>query len=149
MPTTWVALDIGPTGKMLKPYGDLAFEDAVRIFAETVKLGVKYGVDLILIETMADTSEAKAAVLAAKEQSTLPVFVSCAFGADGKLLTGADASAAVALFEGLGADAIGANCSEGPDKLAHVIEKFLSYASVPVLFKPKAGLPKSENGTTV
>ena len=146
---TWVALDIGPTGKMLKPYGDLAFEDAVRIFAETVKLGVKYGVDLILIETMADTYEAKAAVLAAKEQSTLPVFVSCAFGADGKLLTGADASAAVALFEGLGADAIGANCSEGPDKLAHVIEKFLSYASVPVLFKPNAGLPKSENGTTV
>ena len=146
---TWVALDIGPTGKMLKPYGDLAFEDAVAIFAETVKLGVKYGVDLILIETMADTYEAKAAVIAAKENSTLPVFVSCAFGADGKLLTGADASAVVALFEGLGVDAIGANCSEGPDQLAHVMEEFLSVASVPVLFKPNAGLPKNKNGSTV
>ena len=146
---TWVALDIGPTGKMLKPYGDFDFEEAVSVFSETVKLGVKHGVDLILIETMADTYEAKAAVLAAKENSTLPVFVSCAFGADGKLLTGADAAAAVALFEGLGVDALGANCSEGPDKLSHVIENILSVASVPVLFKPNAGLPRSENGETV
>ena len=96
---TFVALDIGPSGKMLKPYGDLAFEDAVSLFAETVKLGVQYGVDLILIETMADTYETKAALLAAKENSDLPVFVSCAFGADGKLLTGADAEAFVAMVE--------------------------------------------------
>ena len=146
---TWVALDIGPTGKMLKPYGDLAFEDAVSVFAETVRLGVKHGVDLILIETMADTYEMKAALLAAKENSDLPVFVSCAFGRDGKLLTGADVPAVVALLEGLGADAIGANCSEGPLALAGVLEKFLAYASVPVIFKPNAGLPKSENGCTV
>lgn len=146
---TWVALDIGPTGKMLKPYGDLAFEDAVSAFAKTVRLGVKHGVDLILIETMADTYEMKAALLAAKENSDLPVFVSCAFGRDGKLLTGADVSAVVALLEGLGADAIGANCSEGPLALAGVLENFLAHASVPVLFKPNAGLPKSENGCTV
>ena len=146
---TWVALDIGPTGKMLAPYGDLGFEEAVSVFSETVKLGVKYGVDLILIETMADTYEAKAAVLAAKENSDLPVFVSCAFGADGKLLTGANAAATVALFEGLGVDAVGANCSEGPDRLAHVIEKMLSVSSIPVLCKPNAGLPKSEHGKTV
>ncbi len=146
---TWVALDIGPTGRMLAPYGDLGFEDAVSVFAETVRLGVKHGVDLILIETMADTYEMKAALLAAKENSTLPVFVSCAFGADGKLLTGADAPAVVAMLEGLGADAVGANCSEGPAALSHVIESFLVNASVPVLFKPNAGLPKSENGRTV
>ena len=146
---TFVALDIGPSGKMLKPYGDLAFEDAVSLFAETVKLGVRYGVDLILIETMADTYETKAALLAAKENSTLPVFVSCAFGTDGKLLTGANAEAFVAMVEGLGADALGANCSEGPDKLSHVAEELLSFASVPVLFKPNAGLPRSENGQTV
>jgi len=134
---------------MLAPYGDLGFEDAVAIFAETVRLGVKHGVDLILIETMADTYETKAALLAAKENSTLPVFVSCAFGADGKLLTGADAPAVVAMLEGLGADAVGANCSEGPAALSHVIESFLANASVPVLFKPNAGLPKSENGRTI
>lgn len=146
---TWIALDIGPTGKMLKPYGDLDFEEAVSVFAETVRLGVKNGVDLILIETMADTYEMKAALLAAKENSDLPVFVSAAFGGDGKLLTGADVPAVVAMLEGLGADAIGANCSEGPLALSGVAEAFLEAASVPVLFKPNAGLPKSENGHTV
>lgn len=145
----FVALDIGPTGKLLKPLGDLDFEDAVEIFAKTVRLGVKYGADLIFIETMNDTYEAKAALLAAKENSTLPVFASCAFGADGKLMTGADADAVVALFEGLGADVIGVNCSLGPSALAPVVERFLARASVPVLFKPNAGLPHTENGRTV
>ena len=145
----WVALDIGPTGKMLKPYGDLDFEDAVSIFAETVRLGVKYGADLIFIETMADSYETKAALLAAKENSTLPVFVSNAYGADGKLMTGADPAAMVALLEGMGADAIGANCSLGPKALRGVVEQYLKYASVPVLLKPNAGLPRSENGNTV
>ena len=86
---TYVALDIGPTGKLLKPLGDLDFEDAVAVFAETVRLGVRYGVDLILIETMNDSYETKAALLAAKENSDLPVLVSNAYGEDGKLLTGA------------------------------------------------------------
>lgn len=145
----FVALDIGPTGKMLKPYGDLAFEDAVSVFAETVHLGVKYGVDLIFIETMNDAYETKAALLAAKENSSLPVFVSNAYGADGKLMTGASPVAMVALLEGMGADAIGVNCSLGPKALAPVVEEYLRYASVPVLLKPNAGLPRVENGKTV
>ena len=145
----WIALDIGPTGRMLKPYGDLDFEDAVEIFAKTVRLGVKYGVDLIYIETMSDTYEMKAALLAAKENSSLPVFVSCAFGEDGKLLTGADVSSTVALLEGLGADAIGANCSLGPRALYNTALEFLKYSSVPVIIKPNAGLPKVECQKTV
>ena len=145
----WVALDIGPTGRMLAPYGDLDFEDAVKVFAETVRLGVKYGADLIFIETMNDSYETKAALLAAKENSSLPVFVSNAYGADGKLMTGADPAAMVALLEGMGADAIGVNCSLGPKALAGVVEEYLKYASVPVIVKPNAGLPKSVDGKTV
>ena len=144
----FVALDIGPTGKMLKPYGDLDFEDAVRIFAETVKLGVKYGADLIVIETMNDSYETKAALLAAKENSNLPVFVSNAYSEDGKLMTGASPAAMVAMLEGMGADAIGVNCSLGPKALAPVVEEYLKYASVPVLLKPNAGLPCSVCGET-
>lgn len=144
----WVALDIGPTGKMLAPYGDLDFEDAVEIFAKTVRLGVKYGADLIFIETMADSYETKAALLAAKENASLPVFVSNAYGADGKLMTGANPAAMVAMLEGMGADAIGVNCSLGPKALAPVVEEYLRYASVPVLLKPNAGLPQVVDGKT-
>ncbi|MBR6577711.1 MAG: homocysteine S-methyltransferase family protein [Clostridia bacterium] len=144
----FVALDIGPTGKMLKPYGDLDFEDAVAIFAKTVKLGVKYGADLIVIETMNDSYETKAALLAAKENSSLPVFVSNAYGEDGKLMTGASPSAMVAMLKGMGADAIGVNCSLGPKALAPIVEEYLKYASVPVLLKPNAGLPCSVCGKT-
>jgi len=145
----WVALDIGPTGRMLKPYGDFDFEDAVACFAETVKLGVKYGADLIMIETMNDSYETKAALLAAKENSDLPVFVSNAYGEDGKLMTGASPAAMVAMLEGMGADAVGVNCSLGPKALAGVVEEYLAYASVPVILKPNAGLPRVENGRTV
>ncbi len=145
----FVALDIGPTGKLLAPYGDLDFEDAVEIFAKTVRLGVKYGVDLVFIETMNDAYETKAAVLAAKENSDLPVFVSNAYGADGKLMTGASPAAMVALLEGLGVDALGANCSLGPDALRGVVDELLASACVPVLLKPNAGLPRVENGKTV
>lgn len=144
----WIALDIGPTGRMLKPYGDLDFEDAVSVFSRTVKLGVKYGADLIFIETMSDSYETKAALLAAKENCDLPVFVSNAYGEDGKLMTGASPQAMVALLEGMGADAVGVNCSFGPKKLAAVAEEYVRLASVPVLLKPNAGLPRpSENGT--
>ncbi|MBQ2773332.1 MAG: homocysteine S-methyltransferase family protein [Clostridia bacterium] len=144
----FVALDIGPTGRMLKPLGDLDFEDAVAVFAKTVRLGVKYGVDLILIETMSDSYETKAALLAAKEESELPVLVSCAFGADGKLMTGATPAAMVAMLEGMGADAIGVNCSLGPRALRPVVEEYLRLASVPVLLKPNAGLPRVIEGKT-
>ena len=145
----FIALDIGPSGKLLKPLGDLDFEDAVRVFAETVKLGVKYGVDLILIETMNDSYETKAALLAAKENSTLPVVVTNAYGEDGKLMTGATPAAMTAMLEGMGVDALGANCSLGPKQLAKVAEELLANASVPVVLKPNAGLPKSVNGKTI
>jgi len=145
----WIALDIGPTGRMLAPYGDLDFEDAVAIFAETVKLGAKYGADLVMIETMNDSYETKAALLAAKENCDLPVFVSNAYGTDGKLMTGASPAAMVAMLEGMGADAVGANCSLGPKALTGVMEEYLKYASVPVLLKPNAGLPQAVNGKTV
>ena len=145
----FIALDIGPSGKLLKPLGDLDFEDAVNVFSKTVKFGVKYGVDLIIIETMNDSYETKAALLAAKENSNLPVIVSNAYGEDGKLMTGAAPAAMVAMLEGMGADAIGANCSLGPTQLRGVAEELLQKASVPVILKPNAGLPKSINGKTV
>jgi len=145
----FVALDIGPSGRMLAPLGDLDFEDAVAVFAETVKCGVKYGCDLIFIETMNDCYETKAALLAAKENSDLPVFVSNAYGEDGKLMTGASPAAMVAMLEGMGADAVGCNCSLGPKALAPIVEEYLTAASVPVLLKPNAGLPHVENGRTV
>lgn len=145
----FVALDIGPLGKLLKPYGDYEFEDAVAMYGKTVRFGVKAGVDLIFIETMNDSYDTKAALLAAKENSDLPVFVSNAYGSDGKLMTGASPVAMVAMLEGMHADAIGANCSLGPDQLVGVMEEYLKYATVPVLMKPNAGLPRSENGKTV
>ena len=145
----FVALDIGPTGRLLKPYGDLDFEDAVSVFAQVVRLGVKYGADLVFIETMNDSYETKAALLAARENSTLPVFVSNAYGADGKLMTGASPAAMCAMLEGMGADAIGANCSLGPAQLRGVVEELLACASVPVMLKPNAGLPRSVDGKTV
>ncbi len=144
----FIALDIGPTGKLLKPLGDLDFEDAVNVFSKTVKLGVKYGVDLVLIETMNDSYETKAALLAVKENCGLPVLVSNAYNEDGKLMTGATPSAMVALLEGMGATAIGANCSLGPKQLTKVAEELLENASVPVILKPNAGLPEVKNGKT-
>ena len=145
----WVALDVGPLGRLLKPYGDLDFEEAVSVFSQTVRLGVKYGADLIFIETMNDSYETKAALLAAKENSQLPVFVSNAYGEDGKLMTGANPAAMVALLEGMGADAIGVNCSLGPKALAPIVEEYLKCASVPVLLKPNAGMPRVADGKTI
>ena len=145
----FIALDIGPTGKLLKPLGDLDFEYAVSVFAKTVRLGAKYGVDLVIIETMNDSYETKAALLAVKENCDLPVIVSNAYGQDGKLMTGATPAAMVALIEGMGADALGANCSLGPRQLRIVAEELLKNASIPVILKPNAGLPKSVDGKTV
>ncbi len=142
----FIALDIGPCGKLLKPFGDLAFEDAVQLFGEIVRLGAENGVDLIYIETMSDSYETKAALLAAKENCNLPVFVSNAYGEDGKLMTGASPAAMVALAEGMGADAIGANCSLEPKQLRSVVSQLLENASIPVLLKPNAGLPRESEG---
>ncbi len=145
----WIALDLGPTGRMLAPYGNLGFEEAVEIFAKTVRLGAKYGCDLVFIETMNDSYETKAALLAAKENCNLPVFVSNAYGEDAKLMTGASPLAMVAMLEGMGADAIGVNCSLGPSALAPVVKDYLEYSSLPVILKPNAGLPRSHDGKTV
>lgn len=144
----FIALDVGPTGKLLKPLGDLDFEDAVKAFAEVISLGVKYGVDLITIETMNDSYETKAAVLAAKENSDLPIIVTNAYGENGRLMTGADPAVMAAMLEGMGIDAIGANCSLGPKQLMGVMDELLNYCSVPVAFKPNAGLPKSDGKVT-
>lgn len=144
----FIALDVGPTGKLLKPLGDLDFEDAVKIFAETIRLGVKYGVDLITIETTNDSYETKAAVLAAKENSDLPIIVTNAYGENGRLMTGANPAVMAAMLEGMGVDAIGANCSLGPKQLMDVMDELLKYCSVPVAFKPNAGLPKSDGKVT-
>ncbi len=145
----FVALDLGPTGKLLKPMGDLDFEEAVTLYAEVVKEGVKEGVDLILIETMSDTYELKAAVLAAKENSDLPVFATTIFDSKGKLLTGGTPKSVVAMLEGLGVDALGINCGLGPVQMKTFAEELVRYASVPVIVNPNAGLPRSEGGKTV
>ena len=145
----YVAFDVGPTGRMLKPFGDLDFEDAVEIFATNMRLAEGLGADLILIETMSDMYETKAALLAAKENSSLPVFVTCAFGADGKLLTGATPEAMVAMLEGMGADAIGMNCSVGPQHMIKLLPELLACSSTPIILNPNAGLPKVVDGVTV
>ena len=145
----FVALDVGPLGKLLKPLGDLDFEEAVSVFAKTVRLGAKHGADLVLIETMNDSYETKAALLAAKENCDLPVIVTNAYGEDGKLMTGASPEAMVALLEGMGVCALGANCSLGPKQLKEVAKRLLAVASVPIVMKPNAGLPRIVGGKTV
>lgn len=145
----YTALDIGSTGKLLKPLGDLAFEDAYSLFREVVRIGTEEGADLVLIETMSDSYEAKAAVLAAKENSELPVFVTVTFDARGKLLTGGSVASVVALLEGLGVDALGVNCGLGPVQMKGILKELLRVASVPVIVNPNAGLPRSEGGKTV
>ena len=145
----YVAFDMGPTGKLLKPLGDLSFEKAVSIFAAQVKCAVKCGVDLILIETMNDSYETKAAVIAAKENSDLPVFVTNAYDSTEKLMTGADPLAMIAMLEGLGVDAIGLNCSLGPDMMRNIVRTYVKYSSLPVIVNPNAGLPSVKDGKTV
>ena len=145
----FISLDIGPTGKLLEPFGDLSFEEAVEVFAETVRIGAAYGVDCVTIETMTDCAETKAALLAVKENCSLPVIVTNAYGEYGKMMTGADPAVMVAMLEGMGADAVGVNCSFGPKSLRPVVEQYLHYASVPVVCKPNAGMPRDEGGKMV
>ncbi|MCQ4794609.1 homocysteine S-methyltransferase family protein [Anaerofustis stercorihominis] len=145
----YVALDIGPTGKLLKPLGDLDFNDAYEIYKEIILFGVKENPDIILIETMSDGYEAKAAILAAKENCDLPVFVSMTLGEDGKLLTGGNAESIIAMMEGLRVDIIGLNCGLGPLQLKPFIGKMLEVSSTPLMLNPNAGLPRSEGGKTV
>lgn len=143
-----VALDIGPTGKLLKPMGELDFEECVSVFADVVNAG-KDDADLVIIETMGDTYEIKAAMLAVKENCDLPLVVSMIFDENGRLLTGADVKTACAMVEGLGADAIGFNCGLGPKQMIPLLEELEQCSSTPIIVMPNAGLPDSVNGKTV
>lgn len=143
------ALDIGSLGKLLKPLGELSFYDAYDAFAEMIIFGEKAGADLILIETMNDTYEIKAAVLAAKENSSLPIAVTMIFDENGKLLTGGSTQAAVAMLEGLGVDAVGFNCGLGPKQMIKLMPDLTESTSLPILIQPNAGLPVVINGETI
>lgn len=143
-----VALDIGPTGKLLKPMGDLDFERAVELFSEVIESG-KDGADVVIIETMSDSYELKAAVLAAKEHCDLPVIASMIFDENGRLLTGGDMRSACAMLEGLGADAVGINCGLGPKQMIELVKEMRENTSLPILVMPNAGLPESVDGKTV
>ena len=145
----YVAIDIGPTGKLLAPMGDLPFNEAVEVFAEEIKAGYEAGGDLVLIETMSDSYEAKAAVIAAHETCDLPVIVTMVYDETGKLLTGGSVEGTVAMLEGLKVDAIGVNCGFGPDKMIPIVKRILSCCSLPVVVNPNAGLPRTEGGKTV
>lgn len=145
----FVALDIGPTGKLLAPFGDLDFETAYGVFREMVCFGVESGVDLILIETMSDLYEVKAAMLAAKENSSLPVIVTVTLDENGKLLTGGDILTAVCLIESLGADALGLNCGLGPDQMKKWLPELVRHCSIPIMIRPNAGIPALVNGKTI
>lgn len=145
----FISLDIGPSGRLFAPFGDFDFDEGIKVFSKIVKFGVKHGAELVSIETFNDSYETKSAILAVKENSDLPILVSNAYGKDGKLLTGASPESMVAMCEGLNVDAIGANCSFGPDKLLKVANNMLKVASIPVLLKPNAGLPENIDGKTI
>ena len=145
----YIALDLGPTGRLLQPMGDLPFEQAVELFGEVVRIGAAAGVDLVLIETMSDSYELKAAVLAAKENCDLPVLVTVIFDENGKMLTGGTVDSAVAMLEGLRVDALGVNCGLGPKQMLPIVKRLTEVSSLPVIVNPNAGLPRSENGKTV
>jgi len=141
-----VALDIGPLGELLEPLGTLDFESAVEMFAELVRAGVKAGADLIAIETMTDLQEARAALIAAKENSDLPVIVTMTFDENGRTFTGCTAASMAATLTGLGADAIGLNCSLGPKQLLPILRELCASTNLPVIAKPNAGLPDPVDG---
>ncbi len=141
-----VALDIGPLGALLEPLGTLAFEDAVDLFGEIAEAGEKSGADLICIETMTDLYEAKAALLACKERTKLPVWVTMSFDSNGRTFTGCTIPSMAHTLEGLGADAIGLNCSQGPEQLLPLFRELCRTTSLPVIAKPNAGLPDPVDG---
>ena len=144
-----VALDIGPTGQVMEPTGTLSFEAAYDLFKKQVIIGEKAGADLILIETMSDLYEAKAAILAAKENSSLPVFCTMTFEQNGRTLMGTDPKTMVFVLEGLGVDVLGINCSLGPKELMPIVDEIIQYASIPIMVQPNAGLPRFDGEKTV
>lgn len=144
-----VAFDIGPTGRLLEPLGSLSFDDAVDVFRASCRVAEEEGADLILIETMSDLYEVKAAVIGAKEGASLPIAVTCAFDERGRLMTGADVACVAKTLEALGVSCLGVNCSFGPDAMLPLVSEFREATSLPVIVNPNAGLPTLENGRTV
>ena len=145
----YAALDVGPLGGLMAPFGDMTFDEAYGQFTEIVRAGAAAGADLVLIETMSDLLEAKAALLAAKEHTDLPVFVTMTFGEDGRTFLGTDPACAAVTLTSLGADVVGINCSLGPAELAGALEAMLAVTDRPVMIQPNAGLPRLEGGETV
>ena len=145
----YVALDIGPLGQLMEPYGTLSFEDAYEAFKEQIIIGSSAGADIILIETMSDIYEAKAAILAAKENSNLPVICTMTFQQDGRTLTGTDPITMVNILQSLGVEALGLNCSLGPKEMLPIMEQIIQYSTIPVIVQPNAGLPKIVKGKTI
>ncbi len=148
-PDAYIAYDMGPTGRLLSPLGDLPFEEAVSLFTANARAAEKAGADLILIETMNDAYETKAAVVGAKEGCDLPIFVTNAYDQSGRLMNGADPLAMITLLEGLSVDAIGMNCSFGPDLMLSLLPQFREHCSLPIIVSPNAGLPTVRDGKTV
>ncbi|MBE6058514.1 homocysteine S-methyltransferase family protein, partial [Clostridium sp.] len=144
-----IALDIGPIGQLLEPMGTLKFEEAYEIFKRQVTQGQKSGADIILIETMTDLYEAKAAILAAKENTNLPVFCTMTFEKNKRTFTGCTPVSMVLTLEGLGVDALGVNCSLGPNELEDIVDEIIKYSSVPIMVQPNAGLPTVKDGKTI
>lgn len=145
----YVAVDIGSTGKLLEPYGDLSFEDAYNAFAELVRAGADAGADLISIETMMDIYEMKAAILAARENCSLPVTATMSFEGSGKTLTGNSPAVAATVIGSLGVDVLGINCGLGPEQCVPILAEMRKYTSVPIAVSPNAGLPEYVDGRTV
>ena len=150
----FVAFDISSCGKLLKPMGDLNFEDCINLYKKTFKIAFECKIDCVLIETMNDGYETKAAVIAAKEtmeelHKEFPIFVTNVYDADGRTLSGSTPESMVCMLEGLGVSAIGVNCSLGPKEMLPTVERLINAASVPVIVNPNAGLPKVVNGQTI
>ena len=145
----YVALDLGPTGQVLEPIGTLTFEEAYDLYAEQVLAGKKAGADLVIIETMSDLLEIKAAIFAVKENCNLPLFATMTFGEDGRTFMGTSPENMALTLASWGVDALGVNCSLGPNELLGTVEKICKFSRVPVIVQPNAGLPKVIDGKTV
>ena len=144
-----IALDIGPIGQLLEPMGTLKFEEAYEIFKRQIIQGQKSGADIILIETMTDLYEAKAAILAAKENTNLPIFCTMTFEKNKRTFTGCTPLSMILTLEGLGVDALGVNCSLGPNELDDIVDEIIKYSSIPIMVQPNAGLPTIKEGKTI
>lgn len=144
----YVAYDMGPIGQLMAPMGTLSFDQAYEMFREQAVLAEKAGADLVVIETMSDLLETKAAILAIKENTSLPIFCTMTFQEDGRTFVGTDPLTAVLTLQSLGIEAVGVNCSLGPNELLPIVDEILTYANIPVMVQANAGLPEMKDGQT-